>query len=306
MRRAFVGSGSFALVALAFLALSAADGAAQGVSAVDSLGRKVSLDAPAARIVSLSPAATEALFAVGAGPKLVGDTTYCDYPEEARSLPKVGGFVAETVSVERVLALKPDLVVSGGSLHAGLEASLRRLGLRVFAYEPGDFRGVADAMMALGALSGTPGAALKAAAALTGAIKRITDATSAIPIAQRPRVLWLVYDDPLMTCGSVSLPHAILEAAGGRDIFADLKGPWPQVSSEEVIRRAPEVILSPDDMGDKVSAARIGQRPGWSTVPAVRSGRILLLPAALVSRAGPRVAAGVMAAAKALHPELFP
>ncbi len=294
------------LFAVALCVLWAGRAAAAPVSAADSLGRMVSLDGPAARIVSLSPAATEALFAVGAGGQVVGDTTYCDYPEAARSLPKVGGYVAETVSVERILALRPDLVVSGGSLHAALEASLRKLGLRVFAYEPAGFRDVADAMMALGVLSGKPKPAIKAAASLTAAIKRVTDATAAIPASRKPRVLWLVYDDPLMTCGSASLPHAILEAAGGRDIFADLRGPWPQVSSEAVIRRAPEVILSPDDMGDKVSASRIAAKAGWSAIPAVQTGRILLLPAALVSRAGPRLAAGVMAAARALHPELFP
>jgi iron complex transport system substrate-binding protein len=295
-----------ALCAIVIASACAGPAAAAPVSAPDSLGRKVVLEAPASRIVSLSPAATEALFAIGAGARVVGDTTFCDYPEEARALPKVGGFVAETVSIERVLGLRPDLVVSGGSLHSGLEASLRRLGLKVFAYEPADFKGIADAMMALGELAGTPKSAIKAAASLTGAIKRIRDATAPLPTARRPRVLWLVYDDPLMTCGSDSLPHEIVEAAGGRDIFADLRGSWPQVSSEEVIRRAPELILSPDDMGDKVSASRIASKPGWSSIPAVSSGRIMLLPAALVSRPGPRVAAGVMAAARALHPEMFP
>jgi iron complex transport system substrate-binding protein len=288
------------------LLLSVAVAAAAPVSSIDSLGRKIALPAPASRIVSLSPAATEAIFAIGAGPSLVGDTTYCDYPAAAVALPKVGGYVAETISVERVLALKPSLVVTGGSLHASVESSIARLGIPTFAYEPSDFVGIADAMMALGLLAGRKNESIKAAAALTGAIKRVKDATATIPWANRPTVFWLVYDDPLMTCGAASFPHAIVEAAGGRDSFGDLVEPWPKISAEEVIRRAPAVILSPDDMGSKTSAARIAEKPGWGTVPAVRDRRIVLLPADLVSRAGPRIGAGVMAAARALHPALFP
>lgn len=276
------------------------------VSATDTLGRVVTLAAPARRIVSLSPAATEVAFAVGAGVFVVADTTYCDYPAAAAVLPKIGGFSASTISIERVVAMKPDLVLTAGTaMHGAVETALARLGIPVFAYDPADFAGIAAGMNAIGDLAGTGAAARKASSDMLAAIEKVRLAVASVPQDQRPTVFWEVYDEPLMTCGASSFPHAIIEAAGGRDIFADLPGAWPRVSAEEVIRRAPAFIMGADDHGDKLTIAGVLARPGWSTVPAVKKGRIILFPANVVSRAGPRVAEGVLAMARALYPELF-
>ncbi len=280
--------------------------AATPAKVLDSLGRSFSLASPARRIVSLSPEATEALFAIGAGKLVVGDTQYCDYPPEARKVAKVGGFAADTISVERVLGLMPDLVLSAGSIHQPIEAALAKLGIPVFAYLPTTFAGIEEQLKALGALTGLAGQAGSVAASMHATIERARSLTASLPDSKRPRVFWQVYDEPLMTCGYDSFPHKILELAGGKDIFSDLKGPWPVVSAEEVLRRAPEFILSPSDMGDRVDPAKLAARPGWTSIPAVRNKRIVLLPADLVSRAGPRIAEGVLAALKALHPELLP
>ena len=277
-----------------------------GVSAVDSLGRRLTLKTPAARIISLSPEATEALFAAGAGPAVVADTSYCDFPAAARGLPKIGGYSPETVSIEKILALRPDVVVTGGRLHARIEAALIKLGIRVFAYEPQNFVDIADSMMALGELAGTKETGIRAAATLTAAVEKVRALTENIPSSRRPTVFWQVYDQPLMTCGRNSFAHQIIELAGGRDVFSDLPGPWPVVSSEEVLNRAPEVILSPDDMGDMVDATKLSARPGWSSLPAIQNKRLFLLPADLVSRAGPRIASGLLIVLKDLHPELVP
>lgn len=288
------------LLAAAF----AAGGAAQTV--VDSAGRSLSLPAPARRIVSLSPAATEAVFAVGAGSSLVGDTTYCDFPEAATKLPKVGGFSASTISIERIVALRPDLVLTAGAgMHGSVEAALARLSIPVFAYDPQDFGSIAAGMNAIGDLAGAGESARKASASMLASIAQIKTALASTPGDKRPAVFWEVYDEPLMTCGAATFPHAIIEAAGGRDIFTDLPGAWPRVSAEEVIRRAPDFIMGADDHGDKLTVSGVAARPGWSTVPAVRKGQILLFPANIVSRASPRIAEGVMALAKALHPGLF-
>lgn len=274
------------------------------VSSLDSLGRAVTLAAPAARVVSLSPVATETLFAVGAGAAVVGDTSYCDYPEAALALPKIGGFSAKSISVERIVALKPDLVVSGGKIHASVEEALAKLGVPCFAYSPGDFAGVARTIDALGDLVGRPAEARKASAAMLAEIARIGGVLAKAPASARPSVFWEVYDEPLMTCGSSTFQHAIVVAAGGADIFSDLPGSWPRVSAEEVIRRAPDFIMGADDHGDKMSVAQIAARPGWGGLEAVRRGRVALVPANLVSRPGPRLAEGVLAVAKILHPEL--
>ncbi|MGO8695353.1 MAG: ABC transporter substrate-binding protein [Rectinemataceae bacterium] len=304
------GFSAFAVAAVVFAAASgpafAAQTAGGGVSALDSLGRQVELPAPARRMVSLSPEATEAIFACGAGPALVGDTSYCDYPDAARSLPKIGGFSPETVSIEKILALRPDLVVTGGKIHAQIEAALLRLGIRVFAYEPETFVGIADGMMALGRLAGAKDAGIRAAATFTGAVEKVKYLTSSLPTWRRPKVFWEVSDEPLMTCGRESFAHQLIDAAGGRDIFSDLPGPWPVISSEEVLSRAPDYILSPDDLGDRISAAKLAARPGWAAIPAVRNHRLFLVPADLVSRAGPRLATGLLAILKVIHPELVP
>jgi iron complex transport system substrate-binding protein len=312
MRTGKARSGLSLLAAAAFILASAAFSTLSAqvsnkrVSAVDSLGRRVELPAPARRIVSLSPEATEALFACGAGPAVIGDTTYCNYPNAALALPKIGGFSPETVSIEKILSLKPDLVVTGGRIHAQIEATLTKLGIRVFAYEPQSFVDIADGMMALGELAGAKDAGIRAAATFTGAVEKVKYLTSSLPTWRRPKVFWEVSDEPLMTCGRKSFAHQLIDTAGGRDIFSDLNGPWPVISSEEVLTRSPDYILSPDDMGDMISAAKLSARPGWAAIPAVRDNRLFLLPADLVSRAGPRLASGLLAVLKVLHPELVP
>jgi iron complex transport system substrate-binding protein len=295
---------------LAFAAILAAGAAAQAaagakVSATDSSGRLVTLASPARRIVSISPAATEVAYAVGAGGFVVGDTTYCDYPAAAVSLPKVGGFSSSTISVERIVALKPDLVLTAGPrMHGAVETALAKLGIAVFAYDPTDFDGIARDMNAMGDLAGTGETARVASGAMLAAIGKVRSALTSVPMDRRPTVFWEVYDEPLMTCGAASFPHAVIEAAGGRDIFTDLPGAWPRVSAEEIIRRAPDYIMGADDHGDKLTVAGVMARPGWSTIPAVKAGHIVLLPANIVSRAGPRVAEGVLALARALYPDL--
>lgn len=291
----------------AFAAAGAAQAAAGGtrVGATDSSGRVVTLASPARRIVSISPAATELAYAVGAGAYVVGDTTYCDYPAAAVSLPKVGGFSASTISIERIVALKPDLVLTAGpKMHGAVETALSKLGIAVFAYDPVDFDGIAKGMNAMGDLVGTGEAARAASGTMLAAIEKVRSAVASVPKDRRPTVFWEVYDEPLMTCGAASFPHAIIEAAGGRDIFTDLPGAWPRVSAEEVIRRAPDYIMGADDHGDKLTVASVMARPGWSTIPAVKTGHIVLLPANIVSRASPRIAEGVLALARALYPDL--
>lgn len=305
-----IGPRKAVLPALALAALLSAGQAAAAVPGPvqgrDSDGRPLSLPAPARRVVSLSPAATETLYAIGAGPALVGDTTFCDWPPEALKVAKVGGFAASTISVERILSLKPDLVISAGAMHGVIAVALAKLSIPVFVWDPGDFASIASCMEALGELTGRGPEARKAAAAMTSTIESVRARLSSIPRDRRPTVFWEVYDEPLMTCGSATFPHFIIEAAGGRDLFSDLAGQWPRISGEEVIRRAPAWIMGADDHGDKLTARELAGRAGWKGVPAVRDGRIALIPANLVSRASPRVAEGVLAVAGALWPELFP
>jgi iron complex transport system substrate-binding protein len=275
-----------------------------GVEAVDSLGTRVSLGKPASRVVSLSPAATEVLFAVGA--TVVGNTTYCIYPPEAASVEKVGGFSAKSLSIEKILSLRPDLVVSTGSIHKSITDSLATYGIPVYAYSPENFNSVASGIEKIAILTGNGQRGKQEASKFLAAIEKIETIVATIPMDQRLTVFWEVYNEPLMTCGTATFQHAILKAAGGRDIFSDLKGSWPRVSSEEVIARSPQVIMGADDHGDAMSYESVAARPGWLQIPAVKNRRIVLLPTYLVSGPGPRIPQGIYLAAKALYPRLFP
>ncbi len=274
------------------------------VQAVDFLGKTIVLAKPAQRVVSLAPASTEVLFAVGAN--VVGDTTYCIYPPEAQNVAKIGGFSAKSMSIEKILSLKPDLVVSTGSIHASVTDELARYGIPSFAYSPGGFDEIAAGILAIGKLTGGQEKAALVASTMLDKIEKVRKTVATIPAGQRLSVFWEVYDEPLMTCGSDTFQHAIVEAAGGKDIFSDLKGSWPRVSSEEVIKRAPQAIMGADDHGDKLTLKAVSARPGWNLIPAVVSGKVLLLPTYLVSGPGPRIADGVLLAAKALYPRYFP
>lgn len=292
------------VAALLCAATAAFAQAGAGVRAVDSLGQTVVLASPARRVVSLAPASTETLFAIGA--TVVGDTTYCINPPAAADLPKVGGFSASSMSIEKILALRPDLVVSSGSIHRQVTDALARYGIPSFAYAPETFEQIATGIRALGILTGRTEAGLALADSILAKIGKVRATVAVIPESQRLGVFWEAYDDPLMTCGASSFQHAIVEAAGGRDIFSDLPGSWPTVSAEEVIRRAPQVIMGADDHGVALAPSSVAARPGWGLIPAVKAGKIFLLPTYLVSGPGPRIAEGVLLAAKALYPKLFP
>jgi len=279
---------------------------AQGLSLRDSLGRTVSLGAPARRIVSLTPSATEILFEIGAGDRVAGVTDYCNWPGEAATRPRVGGYSAESISLERVLALRPDLVVSGGPVHASLRVSLERFGLGVYVFEPNGVEETFKGMEDLGRLTGND----EGAAALVREVRKgfaeVSERTASIPEASRVRVFWEAFPEPLITCGGGSFLNELIARAGGVNVFGDLKASWPVVSSEEVVRRAPQVILAAEDHGPGLGAEELAKRPGWSVIPAVREGRIRFLPADPVNRTGPRMAQGAALIARALYPELFP
>jgi len=236
--------------------------------------------------VSLSPALTEVLFAIGAGDRVVGVTDYCDFPPEARSRPKVGGFASP--SVEVVLALRPDLVlVSPGPGNRDPALALRRAGVRL---EVVPAETVEDSLAAIGEvarLCGLP----EQGAALAASVRARLDAVAArsggapgIP------VLFCVQIDPLIAAGKGTLPSELLEIAGGRNVVTAER--YPRIGIETVIEAAPEVILQARmDVSDAATARR--EETFWSRwpgIPAVRDGRVVVLSAPVALRPGPRVA----------------
>ncbi len=290
----------FLFIAVAVLVLSGNGGAraeaSSAVEARDVLGRTLRLARPAERIVSLNPAATEILFAVGAGSRVLGVTEFCDYPPEAASRTIVGGFSGATVSVEQIVALKPDLVLVSAEMHVRIIPLLDALGIPLFAVDPHSFQQVYETIDHLGRLTACP----------AGARNVIQDMRSRIAALGAPEkepvaVFWEIWDDPLMTIGGTTFISEAIELAGGRNVFADLREQWPGVNLEQVLLRKPDWILSGDDHGDRLTPEALGRRAGWATVPAVRAGRIAVIEADIIYRSGPRLAEAVEALSRLLR-----
>ena len=272
--------------ALAAVLAATSVNAFAAIAVVDDAGRTVTLARPAQRVISMAPHVTELLFAAGGGARVVGAVDYSDYPEAAKKLPQVGSF--NKIDVERVLALKPDLLVvwQSGNPTRQLE-QLARLGIPVYYSEPSRLEQVGDSLLRLGRLLGTEPVARRAAHDYGARIAALRTR-----YAGRPQVgvFYQVWDRPLYTLNDDHVASDILRLCGGRNLFGALKTIAPEVGREAVIEADPEVILvgKRDDPKD----------PGWKIwqpykgMTAVRRGNLFEIDGDLTSRAGPRTAEG--------------
>ena len=256
--------------------------AAASVTAVDSDGRRVTLQAPAQRIVSLAPHVTELLYAAGAGGKLVAASEYSDYPEAAKRLPRVAS--SGGVDIERVLALRADLAVAW-RLEATAKTLVRleSLGVPVFYSEPHRLEHIPAAIEALGALAGTDGAALGEAARLRVELQKLR----ASHRDRRPiDVFYQISERPLMTLNGQHFVSDALGLCGGRNVFADAPIIAPAISIESVIAADPAVIVAA-----RPDPADTSWHASWLRFPqlrAVRDSNLLALRGEEMHRHGPR------------------
>src|SRR5688500_17690703 len=253
----------------------------EAVSAVDSDGRRVSLAAPAQRIVSLAPHVTEQLFAAGAGAKVVGASEYSDYPEEAKRLPRVAS--SGTVNLEMALALKPDLVVAWRlEATAPALARLESLGVPVFYSEPRRLAQIPDMIDALGELAGTAAIARPLAESLRKELAQL----HASYRARRPvSVFYQISERPLMKLGGGQFVSDAIALCGGRNIFAAESVMAPMVNVESVVAADPEAIVATQDTW----------LAGWRRFPALRAvqaGNLFAVPVSAMHRHGPRAIGG--------------
>lgn len=262
-------------------------------------------DATAQRIVSLLPSLTEILFAVDAGDRVIGVTSHCTFPPQAQSRTQVGGYVRESMSLELIVGLEPDLVLAfDDEAQTAVIAELRRLGLRVEAVALSSVDEIAAAIRRVGELVGRRRTAERVAKAVLERIEGIHLRVAEVPEDARPRVFYAIWQEPLMTAGRRTFIHELIELAGGRNVFGDVDREYFQVSLEEMLERDPQVILGADSHGLIPSLAD-GSRPGWSHVAAVRQGRAHGIDGDVVSRPGPRIGVALQLIASRLHPELF-
>jgi iron complex transport system substrate-binding protein len=275
-----------------------------GITLTDGLGREVTLDAPAQRVISIAPSNTEILFAIGAGDQVVGRDQLSDYPEEAKSLPDVGS-AFDVLNTEMIVSLEPDLVLAAEINPAEQVKQLEDLGLTVYYLKnPLTLEEMYGNLELVAQLTGHQ----EETAALIESLKaRVAAVDEKIaPISSRPGVFYeLDATDPSKpyTAGKGTFITQLIDRAGGYNIAADLDG-YPQMSLEQVVAADPAFII----LGDArygVSPESIAQRPGWENLSAVKNGQVLPFNDDLVSRPGPRLVDALEELAKLLRPELF-
>lgn len=260
----------------------------------DDFGDTIRVNAPATRIVSLSPVTTEILFAIGAGDRVVGRTHWDTYPAAARAVQDLGNGMQP--NVEAILATRPDLVVIYGSpSNRAAALQLRRAGIATIAVRTDH---VSDFRRATTWIARAIGDSAAGAVVSDSVEHSIAAASQAASAGTGPTVLWHLWDAPVMTIGRGSYMSELVAAAGGRNLFDDLEAPSPQVTIEEIVRRNPDYVIAGPS-----GAESIRKKGAWQAIPAVREGRILIVDTALVSRPGVRMGEAVRHLRTLLHPE---
>ncbi|MFL5619015.1 MAG: ABC transporter substrate-binding protein [Gemmatimonadaceae bacterium] len=292
--RSLVVVGAVAVLALPLAACTRDAPRNPGARAtVDDFGDTLLLRAAPRRIVSLNPSTTELLFAIGAGGRLVGRTSYDRWPEAALAVADLGPGLRP--NVEAVLAARPDLVLLYASDdNRDAARRLRAAGVATAAYRVdriADFRRVT---LALGALTGDSLAAHATVDSVAATIARVRAATASLA---RPTVFWPLYDQPLLATGGGSFLNELIDLGGGRNIYGFLPEPSPRITVEDLLQRDPEIILlSPE------SRARYVADPRWRALRAVREHRLLAVDTTVVYRPGPRLGEAARSVAELLHP----
>jgi iron complex transport system substrate-binding protein len=264
---------------------------------VDDAGDSLPPPAVRSRIVSLVPATTEILFALGAGDRVVGRTHWDSWPPEVVAVPDLGDGIRP--SVETIVSARPDLVIlyaTGDNRDAAL--ALRAAGIPVISLRMDLISQFERATLVLGDAVGEPARARVVVDSVRATLDRVRAATTH---RDRPTVFMLAWEVPLMTIGKGSFLSELVEIAGGRNVFGDMDGPSPQVSFEEVLRRDPRFIL-----GRPETAGKLGASERWQVLPAVREGRVLVMDTLIVGRPGVRLGEAAVSIAKLLHPGILP
>ncbi|MGH9971431.1 MAG: ABC transporter substrate-binding protein [Pyrinomonadaceae bacterium] len=265
----------------------------------DEAGRTVNVPAKIERYISLAPNLTEIGYAIGAGDRLVGNTTYCDYPEVAKKVQKVGDTLQP--NIERILALRPQLVlVSTASQLESFTRTLDQHGIAVYVTDPKDLEAVFRSLENLGKLLNEQQHAEQLVAQLRGRANAVGES---VKRSKQIRVFYQLSAEPLYTAGRDSFVTDLIRRAGGISVTADVPEAWPRYSQEAAVAARPEAIVLPT--GGSMGSANSGVAEGLKRSPAALSGKIYKINGDFLSRPGPRAVDGLEELARALHPEAF-
>jgi iron complex transport system substrate-binding protein len=267
---------------------------------VDETGRAVRVPARIERIVSLAPNLTEIFYALGVEDRLVGVTNQCDYPPAAREKRSVGDVVSP--NLEETIDLRPDLVfgAKAGNRRETVEA-LERLGVPLYGIDPHSVEDVLVSVRTVAELLGVPERGRELEARLR---TRLTILEQRLGSVSRPRVLFAIWLDPLITVGGETFLNDLLGRAGARSVTAEIETDWPRLSLEVALELDPDYLILPNSHSLKTRLADLSTRRPWQSLRAVEQGRVVWLDDAVL-RPGPRIVDGVEALARQLHPEAF-
>ena len=282
-------------VALAVALLACAPAAAPPRDALtDDFGDTLQVGAAPRRIVSLNPTTTELLYAIGAGPRVVGRTSYDVYPAEVRKVADLGPGLRP--NVEAVLATHPDLVLLYASAdNRDAARRVRASGIATAAWKIDRIADMARVTLLLGQLTGDTATARRTVDTVHATLDRVRRETANLP---HPTVFWPLWQAPILSVGGGSFLNELIEIAGGRNIFAELPQPSPAVTFEELLRRDPDIVIA----GPRSRLTLIAD-PRWQTLRAVRENRVFVIDTTIINGPSARIGTSAAALARLLHPD---
>ncbi len=266
----------------------------------DETGRKVNIPSSPKRIVSLAPSITETLFALGLDKEIVGVTTFSDYPEAARSKPRVGSFV--NVSLEKVVSLNPDLIIgtADGNKKEMIE-QLKRIGFPVYMINPANLEEIFEMVLDIGRITGRDNAAKDLVHSLRERVNAVVSRTAGL---KKPRIFYQMGIDPIVTVGRDTLHNMLITLAGGINISGEETAKYPRYSIEEIIIKKPEIIIVSSMKKGEDFARIVDKWKRWKNIPAVKNNRIYVLESDLADHPSPRIIDGLEAITGIIRPEV--
>ena len=236
------------------------------------------------RIVSLSPASTEILFAVGAENQIVAVSDFSDYPPQAQNLPKVGGFDGKTLSLEKILSFNPDFVYLTNVMHNHLIPHFESLNIDYYLSDANSFEQVKNEILQIAKITGHTSTGENLVKKIDSAINKINSQNQ---LLQKPTVYWEVWNSPFMSVGNSSFINDLIKTAGGINIFQEIAQAYPTVSEETIVAKNPQIIIIPQNSGITVDSVKT--RKGWSQIDAVKNDKIFIVDDNLLTRSGARI-----------------
>lgn len=236
------------------------------------------------RIVSLSPASTEILFAVGAENQIVAVSDFSDYPPQAQNLPKVGGFDGKTLSLEKILSFNPDFVYLTNVMHNHLIPHFESLNIDYYLSDANSFEQVKNEILQIAKITGHTSTGENLVKEIDSAINKINSQNQ---LLQKPTVYWEVWNSPYMSVGNSSFINDLINTAGGINIFQEIVQAYPTVSEETIVAKNPQIIIIPQNSGITVDSVK--NRNGWSQIDAVKNDKIFIVDDNLLTRSGARI-----------------